>query len=222
RNTTTRLREQVAEQGVLAWLPGRGLNRRLDLVQKVAGARGVDVDPVAVLGDLWREITHPDSPLASVLRAQTEPRRGAVYRLDPEQIEFAANRPGHRPFRCDRCHQLWWRSVAGVCPTYRCDGRLHPEEEPPPNHYRALYEKLEPIPIRVEEHTGQLRTKHATDLQGQFVRGEVNALSCSTTFELGVDVGEVQAVLMRNVPPVGCQLRATGGPGRPAARQRRP
>lgn len=201
RNTTTRLREQGAEQGVLAWLPGRGLNRRLDLVQKVAGARGVDVDPVAVLGDLWREITHPDSPLASVLRAQDEPRRGTVYRLDPEQIEFAANRPGHRPFRCDRCHQLWWRSVAGVCPTYRCDGRLHPEEEPSPNHYRALYEKLEPIPIRVEEHTGQLRTKHATDLQGQFVRGEVNALSCSTTFELGVDVGEVQAVLMRNVPP---------------------
>lgn len=31
--------------------------------------------------------------------------------------------------------------------------------------------------------------------------GEVNALSCSTTFELGVDVGELQSVVMRNMPP---------------------
>ena len=33
------------------------------------------------------------------------------------------------------------------------------------------------------------------------MRGEVNALSCSTTFELGVDVGELQTVVMRNMPP---------------------
>ena len=33
------------------------------------------------------------------------------------------------------------------------------------------------------------------------MRGEVNALSCSTTFELGVDVGELQSVVMRNMPP---------------------
>lgn len=32
-------------------------------------------------------------------------------------------------------------------------------------------------------------------------RGHLNVLSCSTTFELGVDVGEVEAVLLRNVPP---------------------
>jgi Zn-finger nucleic acid-binding protein len=37
--------------------------------------------------------------------------------------------------------------------------------------------------------------------QQNFVNGEINILSCSTTFELGVDVGELQAVLMRNMPP---------------------
>ena len=55
--------------------------------------------------------------------------------------------------------------------------------------------------MRVEEHTAQLKASKASSLQDEFVRGEVNVLSCSTTFELGVDVGEVQAVLLRNVPP---------------------
>ncbi len=51
------------------------------------------------------------------------------------------------------------------------------------------------------EHTAQLTGQAAAELQDQFTRGEVNTLSCSTTFELGVDVGELEAILLRNVPP---------------------
>ncbi|MGH9228024.1 MAG: DEAD/DEAH box helicase [Acidimicrobiales bacterium] len=201
RNTSTRLREAGSENGVLAWLPGRGLNRRLDLVEKIVAAKGVDVDGRALLTDLWREITEADSPLRSVLVARDVPRLGTVFTLDAGQIEFIARSAAHQPYRCDQCRQLWWRSVASVCPTYRCRGSLVPADEVEPNHYRSLYEGLEPIPLVVEEHTGQLRTQRASELQQKFVDGEVNALSCSTTFELGVDVGDVQAVLMRNVPP---------------------
>ncbi len=53
----------------------------------------------------------------------------------------------------------------------------------------------------VEEHTAQLATKKASSIQQDFIRGKVNALSCSTTFELGVDVGDLEAVFLRNVPP---------------------
>ena len=45
----------------------------------------------------------------------------------------------------------------------------------------------------------------------QFVRGEVNALSCSTTFELGVDVGELQAVVLRNMPPTTANYMQRAG-----------
>lgn len=41
--------------------------------------------------------------------------------------------------------------------------------------------------MQVEEHTAQLTTNAAAELQTKSIRGEVNVLSCSTTFELGVD-----------------------------------
>ena len=69
------------------------------------------------------------------------------------------------------------------------------------DHYRFLYRHLNPVPLVASEHTGQLASVEAADVQQQFLRGEINALSCSTTFELGVDVGELQSVVLRNMPP---------------------
>src|SRR5262249_38050060 len=69
------------------------------------------------------------------------------------------------------------------------------------DHYRFLYRNLNPVPLAAKEHTAQLATTEAAEVQQRFLHGEVNALSCSTTFELGVDVGELQSVVLRNMPP---------------------
>jgi hypothetical protein len=61
--------------------------------------------------------------------------------------------------------------------------------------------QLKPLPLEVREHTAQLNNKTGKDYQERFIRGEVNVLSSSTTFEMGVDVGGLKAVLLRNVPP---------------------
>jgi hypothetical protein len=202
RNALTVMREQHSEAGVLSWMPGRGTNKRLDYLARVLRALGSSIEPTQLLRRLWiEEITARDSILNGVVAHLDDRKLGTVFALAGDRIEFIPRSDGHLPFRCATCQQLTWRSVRGVCPTLRCGGQLVVEREPAANHYRDLYEGLQPLPLVVREHTGQLRAQHAAQLQEQFTIGTVNALSCSTTFELGVDLGEVQAVLMRNVPP---------------------
>lgn len=53
----------------------------------------------------------------------------------------------------------------------------------------------------MEEHTAQLRADQAERFQEAFRRGEIHVLSSSTTFEVGVDLGDLNTVFLRNVPP---------------------
>jgi hypothetical protein len=46
-----------------------------------------------------------------------------------------------------------------------------------------------------------LKKDRAGQYQEDFEKGILNILSCSTTFEMGVDVGQLEAILLRNVPP---------------------
>jgi hypothetical protein len=189
-------------QQVLAWTPSRGSNRRRDLLEKVAKRRQMRIDPAATLTALWDALTGADSAWAPLLPEASDPRRGVVRRLAHERYEFTPHRPGLERYRCSACGQLWWTSVLGVCPTYRCDGTLEPvAPDEPPNHYAVLYQSLAPIAMHVEEHTAQWALERGTKIQSKFLDGDINVLSCSTTFELGVDVGDVEAVLLRNVPP---------------------
>jgi len=55
--------------------------------------------------------------------------------------------------------------------------------------------------MTVHEHTAQLKQDYASNIQQKFIKGEINVLSCSTTFELGVDLGELETIFLRNVPP---------------------
>ena len=108
-------------------------------------------------------------------------------------------------YRCRQCRRLASVSVRDVCTTIGCGGILEkyavPAAGEDDDHYRYLYRSLNPVPLSASEHTGQLTSIEAADIQQRFIRGEINALSCSTTFELGVDVGELQSVVLRNMPP---------------------
>lgn len=54
---------------------------------------------------------------------------------------------------------------------------------------------------RTAEHSAQQDSKRLQRYEALFKSGRINALNCSTTMEMGVDIGGVSAVVMNNVPP---------------------
>lgn len=54
---------------------------------------------------------------------------------------------------------------------------------------------------RSAEHSAQLSPARLRQYEARFKAGEINFLNCSTTMEMGVDIGSVNGVLMANVPP---------------------
>lgn len=205
RNRLLAMRQEGSEVGVLSWVPAANTNRRLDLLQRILSSKEIDVDARQLLAEIWRYVTSGDDGWASVLESHSDARKGVLWRISHERLEFLPMTEDHAPFRCAACAQLAWRSVAGRCPQYRCGGTLSPshahDRAEPDDHYARLYRSISPLGMAVQEHTAQWTAPEASRIQDDFMRGAVNVLSCSTTFELGVDVGEVEAVLLRNVPP---------------------
>ncbi|MFA5541357.1 MAG: DEAD/DEAH box helicase [Bacteroidales bacterium] len=96
-------------------------------------------------------------------------------------------------WKCKKCGKVTQFNIGNNCIQIGCDGnleRLDSEEFCSNNYYAMLYNSKKVSPLFIKEHTAQLAKKDALDYQQQFVRKEINALSCSTTFEMGVDVGD--------------------------------
>ncbi len=71
--------------------------------------------------------------------------------------------------------------------------------------------------FRAVEHSAQQSGKRLARYESLFKRGEINLMSCSTTMEMGVDIGGINMVAMNNVPPHPANyLQRAGRAGRRA------
>ncbi len=126
-------------------------------------------------------------------------------------------------FQCDCCRQLFHQPgltqlsiqenpLAFSCPSYKCMGSLNQLDTSSftEEHYRTLIQKT-PLPIRAAEHTAQLETEDLLRRENRFRRGQINLLSSTTTLEMGVDIGELQVVAMRNFPPLVSNYQQRAG-----------
>ncbi|MEY9212970.1 DEAD/DEAH box helicase [Thermobifida halotolerans] len=195
---------------VISWLPGQGRNRRSDYLERLLeklDTADPSLTPEKTLRGVWKLLTELSSgrDAEGWLCSSTERVLGTVWQVDHTALLLAPVSAHTPSYQCDSCRRLHPVSVRGVCPTINCRGTLHPFTPPAPehddDHYRQLYRSLTPVTLEAKEHTAQWSSTEAARIQQDFIDGRTNALSCSTTFELGVDVGELQSVFLRNMPP---------------------
>ena len=136
------------------------------------------------------------------------PANGGGFVVDIRRLVFTDGREA-KLHRCKSCGWRQFPNVSNKCAAFQCQGELEviPDEErrkeEQVGHYLRLYLGVdgEYIGKVVREHTAAINNRIREELERQFKAGKVTVLSCSTTMELGVDIGELEAVDCRNVPP---------------------
>jgi len=115
---------------------------------------------------------------------------------------------------CDTCH---WEQVVPPersgdwrghpCPRYRCTGRLAVQQDGRSHHddyYRDLYTRALPYKVVTAEHIGAMSRAQREQVERAFRDGhrynDPNVLSCTPTLELGIDIGDLSAVILASVP----------------------
>jgi ATP-dependent helicase YprA (DUF1998 family) len=212
-------------ESIFSWLPTVPYaNARSNYLKRILLKRNYKFsadDAVRnLLNDLWGYLLSSSSPWLSCFENRDIQREGSVKRLSHKMwkvIPTGINYAGW--MSCDKCQNITFGSVDNVCATYACEGTLKPLTEKSigfkDNLYKDEYLTSTPIVLTANEHTAQWTAKEAANVQNQFIQGKINVLSCSTTFELGVDVGDLQAVLMRNMPPTTANyIQRAGRAGR--------
>ncbi len=122
---------------------------------------------------------------------------------------------GSSEYSCVRCGQLSLHASAEVC--IHCGGKVEVQGEAAErmrNYYAPQFEEgEEPFRLNTEELTGQTDPLDAQERQAAFqgimldsdapkLACEIDLLSVTTTMEVGVDIGSLQAVVMGNMPPM--------------------
>jgi len=126
-------------------------------------------------------------------------------------------------YRCDSCSALTTKPIRGLCSKWGCNGHLNqiPVQEWETmciqNHYRVLALKTVIPSAMIREHTASITNKKRNEIERAFKERKINALSCSTTMEMGIDLGDLEGVFLRNIPPdIGNYQQRAGRAGRRA------
>lgn len=139
-----------------------------------------------------------------------------VYGLQPGHIDvvrLSDDEAAEAGVRCDSC--AWEQTVPPTrvpdwvgqrCLRYRCGGRFVVAQDATAagDYYRRLYLDGGLFRVVTAEHTGMLTRGQRESVEEAFRKGErytdPNVLACTPTLELGINIGDLSAVILGSLP----------------------
>jgi ATP-dependent helicase YprA (DUF1998 family) len=153
---------------------------------------------------LWPFLTETVRVLTPVTligaRQRALPGANGVYQVAAATCGLLTQ---HERYRCNVCQRVHTRrGPQGACTAMHCKGTLQ-REEPPVDDYNVAMLELPFSMLTAQEHSAQVPPKDREAIEDEFKKpaGKYNCLVATPTLEMGVDIGALDMVLMRNAPP---------------------
>jgi DEAD/DEAH box helicase domain-containing protein len=172
-------------------------------IEKAAGQLNRDINE---LTDTIKEVLVKVGALTDqwLLRVQDSATFPLVARPAPTPVPL---------MRCDRCARLTMQLPIKACTTPHCVSTSFSPAKKPGEDYYSWVAREAAHRLSVEELTGQTKPMSEQRKRQRLFKGkafidqehpvthELDALSVTTTMEVGVDIGSLKLVMMANMPP---------------------
>ncbi|RQD81886.1 MAG: DEAD/DEAH box helicase, partial [Methanocalculus sp. MSAO_Arc2] len=127
---------------------------------------------------------------------------GTLSMIEPESIELSLTQPG-KVRVCRKCGEVHHFHTINACTHPNCTDLIPVDLSN--NYFRIEYTKSfsDVVQLHAEEHSGQIDGESRKVLETRFKDKDdnLNVIVCTPTMELGIDIGNLSAVYLRNVPP---------------------
>lgn len=128
---------------------------------------------------------------------------GTIMMLNPEVITLQGDSSAEKKV-CPRCLSVYHFHTLDQCFRTTCKTKIVPRDLSK-NYFTRLYTcPLEDaVDLKAEEHSGQIGGDVRIDIEQRFKdpENDLNVIVCTPTMELGIDIGELNTVALRNIPP---------------------
>ena len=164
-------------------------------------------DIQGLLEDIWNYLLEKELLVRVDTTDPYKNRRkgGSSFGPSGYQINEAKFRIGSQValYSCQRCGIVYSKPTPkSICVKWRCKGEVIQEIPSEENYDVSVLLREQFNILRPREHTAQVPQKLREKIEAEFKSGTgVNCIVATPTLELGIDIGDLDGILMRNVPP---------------------
>ncbi|GAB4435397.1 MAG: DEAD/DEAH box helicase [Anaerolineae bacterium] len=208
-------RSGSASSFAMYWLAGNGRSGPQTIVEKAVRKGHPERDAFLEAAWDWLQQQALLVPVDLIQRRYGKIQRittgGESLHVNVDQVGLQETATRHV---CNRCGRAQVTPLpTGACPEYNCKGQTTPTGRDEDHYDVVQYTRLAFVPLEAYEHSAQVprATREKVEREFKKINGRYNAVVCTPTLEMGVDIGKLEMVLMRNVPPTPANYAQRAG-----------